>query len=120
MTSPFSTAYWFGHDPFPDGDMRDVLGRVRRGIFPAPRRLRRSVDSALEAICLKAMSLDPRDRHATALYLANELETWLADVRYRGEHELALSQVKGSLARVCLERAHSRIFPRRNEHRGCV
>ena len=49
-----------GHGPFPDGDMPDVLDRVRRGIFPAPRRLRRSVDPALEAICLKAMALDPR------------------------------------------------------------
>ena len=96
-----------GHDAFPDGDMPDVLGRVRRGIFPAPRRLRRSIDPALEAICLKAMSLDPQDRYASALDLANELETWLADVRYRGEHELALSQVKGSLARLCLERAHN-------------
>ena len=48
-----------GHAPFPDGDMPSVLGRVRRGIFPAPRRLRRSVDPTLEAICLKAMSPGP-------------------------------------------------------------
>ncbi len=48
-----------GHGPFPDGDVRTVLDRVRRGIFPRPRRLRRAVDPALEAICLKAMALDP-------------------------------------------------------------
>jgi WD40 repeat protein/serine/threonine protein kinase len=95
-----------GHAPFPDGDLSSVLGRARRGIFPAPRRLRRSVDPALEAICLKAMALEPADRYATALDLAGALETWLADVRYRGEQELALSQVKASLARLCFERAH--------------
>ena len=94
-----------GHAPFPDGDTPSVLGRVRRGIFPDPRRLRRSVDPTLEAICLKAMSLDPRDRHATALDLGNDLEAWQADVRYRGEQELALGQAKGSLTRLCLERA---------------
>jgi eukaryotic-like serine/threonine-protein kinase len=96
-----------GHGPFPDGDLPSVLGRVSRGIFPAPRRLVRTIDSALESICLKAMAFEPRDRHATALELANELETWLADVRYRGEHAVALGQVKATLARLCLERAHT-------------
>jgi len=94
-----------GHDAFPDGDLPTVLARVRRGIFPAPRRLRRSIDPALEAICLKAMSPDPGARHPSALDLAAELEAWLADVRYRVDHERALGQVKGSLARLCFERA---------------
>ena len=53
-----------GHGPFPSGDVADVLHRVSRGIFPAPRRLRRSIDPKLEAICLKAMALRPEDRHA--------------------------------------------------------
>ncbi|WP_435017927.1 WD40 repeat domain-containing serine/threonine protein kinase [Tundrisphaera sp. TA3] len=96
-----------GHDPFPDGDLSSVLDRVRRGIFPGPRRLRRSVDAALEAICLKAMSLNPADRHASPLALAGEIEAWLADVRYRGEQEQALEQMRVSLARLCLERAQS-------------
>jgi eukaryotic-like serine/threonine-protein kinase len=96
-----------GQGPFPDGDLPDVLGRVIRGIFPAPRRLRRSTDSVLEAICLKAMALDTRERHASPLDLANELETWLADVRYRGEQEVAFSQMKATLARLCIERAHA-------------
>ncbi|SIO59326.1 WD40 repeat [Singulisphaera sp. GP187] len=95
-----------GHAPFGDGDLASVLDRVRRGIFPAPRRVLRSVDPTLEAVCLKAMALDPAERHASALDLANELEAWQADVRYRGEQEQALSQVKGSLTRLCLERAH--------------
>jgi WD40 repeat protein/tRNA A-37 threonylcarbamoyl transferase component Bud32 len=94
-----------GRAPFPDGDLPTVLDRVRRGIFPAPRRVSRSADPALEAVCLKAMALNPADRHASALELANDLERWLADARYRGEQAHALSQVKASLARLCLERS---------------
>lgn len=96
-----------GHAPFMERDLATVLDRVRRGIFPAPRRVLRSVDPALEVICLKAMALDAAERHASALDLAKELEAWQADVRYRGEQEQALSQVKGSLTRLCLERAHN-------------
>jgi serine/threonine protein kinase len=96
-----------GHDAFPGRNATEVLDRVCRGIFPPPRRLRRSIDAALESICIKAMSLDPRDRHATALELAEELEKWLSDVRYRGEHKAALDQAKSSLARLALERAHN-------------
>jgi eukaryotic-like serine/threonine-protein kinase len=108
-----------GHGPFPDGDMPSVLHNVRLGIFPAPRRMRRSIDPALEAICLKAMALKPTDRYTTALDLGNELEAWLADVRYRGEQGLALSQVKGSLARLCLERAHN-CFGRETTEEGML
>jgi WD40 repeat protein/serine/threonine protein kinase len=96
-----------GQAPYPDGDLPSVLDRVRRGIFPAPCRLRRTVDPTLEAICLKAMAQDPRARHASALELAGDLEAWQADVRYRDEQEQALNQVKGSLTRLCLERAHN-------------
>jgi serine/threonine protein kinase len=96
-----------GHDAFPDGDTSVVIDRVCRGIFPAPRRLRRSTDPTLEEICLKAMALEPRDRHASALDLSVEIEKWLSDVRYRAEHEATLVQVKGSLARLALERAHT-------------
>jgi eukaryotic-like serine/threonine-protein kinase len=100
-----------GHGPFATGDIADVLQRVRRGIFLAPRRVRRSIDPALEAACLKAMSLDPADRHATPIALAEEIEAWLADVRYRAEHERALHDVKRSLARLAIERA-GRFFER--------
>jgi eukaryotic-like serine/threonine-protein kinase len=96
-----------GHGPFPTGSVADVLERVRRGIFPAPRRLRRSIDATLEAICLKAMALEQEERYATALALAGEIEAWLADVRFRGEQERAQDDVKRSLVRLCIERAHN-------------
>ncbi len=96
-----------GHGPFPSGGLEDVLGRVRRGIFPAPRRLRRSIDPTLETICLKAMSLRPEDRYSSPLALAEEIEAWLADVRYRGEQEQAHHEISRSLARLCIERAQN-------------
>jgi WD40 repeat protein/serine/threonine protein kinase len=108
-----------GHDAFAEGDVASVLGRVRRGIFPAPRRVRRSVDPALEAICLKAMALDPGQRHASALELAGALEAWLADLRYRDEQQQAVSQIKTTLARLCLERAH-RAFGRSARDEGLL
>ncbi len=108
-----------GQAPFSDGGLPDVLGRVTRGIFPAPRRLLRSTDPALEGICLRAMAKDPRDRHASALDLANELENWLADVRFRGEQEIVLSQMKATLARLCIERAHA-CFDRETQPEGML
>lgn len=94
-----------GHGPFVDGEVGDVLERVRRGIFPAPRRLRRTIDPALEAICLKAMALDPSQRHPSPTAIAEEIEAWLADVRYRAEQDRAMAEVKRSLARLAVERA---------------
>ncbi|HZW31462.1 MAG TPA: serine/threonine-protein kinase [Isosphaeraceae bacterium] len=108
-----------GHGPFPAGSVADVLERARRGIFPGPRRLRRSVDPALEAICLKAMSLKPEDRHATPMALAEEIEAWLADVRYRSEQEQALVDVQRTLARLCIERAHN-LFDRQRHDEGML
>ena len=108
-----------GHGPFPSGSVVDVLECVRRGIFPAPRRLRRSIDPTLEAICLKAMALEQQDRHATALALAGEIEAWLADVRFRGEQERALDDVKRSLVRLCIERAHN-LFGREKPGEGML
>jgi WD40 repeat protein/serine/threonine protein kinase len=108
-----------GHGPFPTGGVADVVERVRHGIFPAPRRLRRSVDPMLEAICLKAMALEPAQRHATPLALAAEIEAYLADVRYRTEHERALNDVKRSLARLCIERAQN-LFSRERTGEGML
>jgi WD40 repeat protein/serine/threonine protein kinase len=108
-----------GHAPFTDGELSDVLDRVRRGIFPAPRSLRRSIDPALEAICLKAMALDPQARHTSALQFGGEIEAWLADVRYRGEQVRALNLVKGSLARLCIERAGN-LFGKERHNEGML
>jgi hypothetical protein len=56
-----------------------MLRRVRSGDFPRPSTLNPEVSRPLEAICLKAMSLDPEDRYATPTALAEDVERWMAD-----------------------------------------
>jgi WD40 repeat protein len=68
-----------GKAPFHEAGRGEVLDRVRRGDFPRPRKRRRDVPAALEAICLKAMALRPQDRYPTAAALAEDVEHWLAD-----------------------------------------
>jgi serine/threonine-protein kinase len=61
-----------------EGDVADVLGAVQKGDFPPPRQIDTSIERPLEAVCLKAMSLKPAGRYATAKVLAEEIERWLA------------------------------------------
>jgi serine/threonine protein kinase len=68
-----------GSPPVAGADLSDVLARVRSGDFPRPREECRWLDPALEAICLKAMSLRPIDRYASPRDLAFDIERWLAD-----------------------------------------
>jgi WD40 repeat protein/serine/threonine protein kinase len=56
-----------------------ALRRVQRGEFPPPRSVRPGVPRSLEAICRKAMALQPGDRYGSARALTEEIERWLAD-----------------------------------------
>ena len=62
-----------------DGSVAEVLEQVRRGSWTPPRQVNATVPAALDAICCKAMALEPEDRYATPLELANDVEHWLAD-----------------------------------------
>ena len=68
-----------GRPPFESEEIGEVLRKVQRGEFAAPRQVDSSIDRALEAICLKAMALDPADRFGTARSLADDIDRWLAD-----------------------------------------
>jgi WD40 repeat protein len=68
-----------GRPPFDGTDVLTVLANVRKGHFSPPREVKPAVPPALEAVCLKAMRLDPEDRYASALDLAADLERWLSD-----------------------------------------
>jgi eukaryotic-like serine/threonine-protein kinase len=68
-----------GESPFQGTHTRDILEKVKSGRFPAPRTVCHEVPAPLEAVCLKAMTRLPRERYATALELADDLECWLAD-----------------------------------------
>ena len=54
-------------------------GRFGKGRFRPHARLVRSIPRALEAICLKAMALEPHDRYPSAQALAEDIERWMAD-----------------------------------------
>jgi tetratricopeptide (TPR) repeat protein/tRNA A-37 threonylcarbamoyl transferase component Bud32 len=76
-----ATLYYImtGKPPFEDSDIGAVLQAVKKGSFPKPRALDPSIDRSLEAVCLKAMAVDPSDRHPTPRALADDLERWAAD-----------------------------------------
>lgn len=64
---------------FVAADVRKVLTDVIKGDFPPPRQVRRDVPRGLDAVCRKAMALDPENRYASAKALAQDIEQWLAD-----------------------------------------
>lgn len=68
-----------GKAPFEDGDVGAIMQRVQRGDFLPPRRVNAEVAPALEAVCLKAMALNPHHRYAAPRLLAEDVEAWLAD-----------------------------------------
>jgi tetratricopeptide (TPR) repeat protein len=68
-----------GRAPVEGRDTAEVLRRVQAGEYPPPRRVTPSAPPALEAICLKAMSLRPGDRYSSVHALAEDIEHWLAD-----------------------------------------
>ncbi len=67
-----------GCAPF-EGDVSKIAAEIRKGIFPTPRSIRRKIPRALEAVCLKAMSLRPEDRYPSARALVEEIERWQAN-----------------------------------------
>ena len=70
-----------GPPSFQGSSLEVTLQRVRSGDFPAPGKVKKAVARPLEAICLKAMSLNPADRYRSATDLARDVDHWLADER---------------------------------------
>ena len=68
-----------GKPPFQSGDVGSIILAVRRGEFPPPRQLDPKIDKTLEAVCLKAMALEPDDRYSSPRGLADDIERWMAD-----------------------------------------
>jgi eukaryotic-like serine/threonine-protein kinase len=68
-----------GRLPIADKDLSEILRKVERGEFPRPREASPWLDTALEAITLKAMALRPLDRYPSPRTLADDVERWLAD-----------------------------------------
>jgi eukaryotic-like serine/threonine-protein kinase len=68
-----------GRAPFEDDSLQVILRKVKAGQFSPPRLVQPGVDRALEAVCLKAMALEPAGRYSSAQAVALDLERWLAD-----------------------------------------
>ena len=68
-----------GRPPFEGNDLHAVLEDVRLGNFVRPRKLDTSIDTALEAVCVKAMARSAEDRYASPRVLADDIERWMAD-----------------------------------------
>jgi len=68
-----------GRPPVTGDDIGAVLRTVQRGEFATPRQVEPSIDRALEAVCLKAMALEPAERYATPKEVAEDIERWMAD-----------------------------------------
>jgi serine/threonine-protein kinase len=68
-----------GEPPFQGEPCVAFLEKVRHGEFEPPRRRKRDIPRSLEAICLRAMARQPKDRYVSVLDLAADLEHWMAD-----------------------------------------
>jgi eukaryotic-like serine/threonine-protein kinase len=68
-------------------DVGEILHNVALGQIPAPTSLKPDAPATLEAICKKAMCPRPEDRYASALQLAADVESWLADEPPAGVRE---------------------------------
>jgi serine/threonine protein kinase len=63
-----------GRAPFEGEEIGSLLRAVQRGDFTPPSSRDRSIDRALEAVCLKAMALEPETRYATPKDLSDDVE----------------------------------------------
>ena len=53
--------------------------KIQRGQIARPTKVKEGVSRSLEAICLKAMTVEPAGRYPSAVALAADIEHWLAD-----------------------------------------
>jgi serine/threonine protein kinase len=67
-----------GRPPFKRESALDTLLHVKERDPDPPTMWNYSLDRTLEAICLKCLAKEPKQRYATAAALAEDLEHWLA------------------------------------------
>jgi serine/threonine-protein kinase len=82
-----------GRAPFTGKNMGELLRRVEKGDWVAPRKVNGGVPRGLEAICCKAIALRPEARYPSAKALAEDVEHWLADEPVSAEREPFLARL---------------------------
>ena len=85
-----------GLPPVQGRDVDAIQKRVLRGEFALPRAVQSWVPRPLEAICLKAMALEPADRYRSARALAEDVGRWLADAPVQAHRENAAERLARS------------------------
>jgi tetratricopeptide (TPR) repeat protein/tRNA A-37 threonylcarbamoyl transferase component Bud32 len=88
-----------GRPTLAGGNWPELLQKIQRGDFPRPRQVKPAVPRALEAVCLKAMDPEPRDRYPSAQALAADVEHWLADEPVAAYREPVLARGRRWLGR---------------------
>ncbi len=68
-----------GTPPFKGKQTMEILKRVREQPPKPPQEVNSSLDMALQAVCLKALSKRKEERYASATELAQDIERYLAD-----------------------------------------
>jgi len=66
-----------GRPPFQEASALDTLLKVLGGEPEVPRRLNRRIPRSLELVCMKCLARSPGDRYASAVQLANDLDSFL-------------------------------------------
>lgn len=66
-----------GRSPIPDHALTVAIDRAIRGDIPAPRSVKDGLPRRLEAICMKALSLQPQDRYQTVDALTRDISLYL-------------------------------------------
>ncbi len=78
-----------GEFPFSGESATEIVDKVKAAHLLPPRKANREVPPPLEAIVMKAMAKDAKDRYASAHELAQEVERWMADEPVRAHKESA-------------------------------
>jgi tetratricopeptide (TPR) repeat protein/tRNA A-37 threonylcarbamoyl transferase component Bud32 len=83
-----------GQPPLAKGNWPEMQQKIQQGDFPPPRQVKTRTPRALEAVCLKAMAVDPKARYASAEALAEDIEHWMADEPVAAHRESLPTQAR--------------------------
>jgi serine/threonine protein kinase len=77
-----------GRPPFAGANTVEVVRQAQQSEIVPPHEFWPEAPPALEAVCMKALSKDPSERHATAAEIAREVQGWQDRQRRRAEDDL--------------------------------
>jgi len=80
--------------PFKGATIENIIKNTVAGHFPKPTELDPSIPPSLEAVCLKAMAIDPKDRYASVLNLQKEILNYRKGFATNAENASMLKVLK--------------------------